>query len=62
MFDLSVDKNYYKPIRTNSAFNVNYIEYESKGDKDKTLSNIDYLKMIRPYFGDIINNYKTHGK
>ena len=38
LFDLSIDKDYYKPIRTNSAFNSNYIEYESKGDNDKTLS------------------------
>ena len=28
--------DYYKPTRTTSAFNGNYIEYESKGDKDKT--------------------------
>ena len=34
-FDLSVDEDYYKPIRTNSAFTSNYIEFESKGDKDK---------------------------
>ena len=29
-----VDEGYYKPIKTKSAFNGNYIEYESKGDKD----------------------------
>ena len=34
----SIDENYYKPIRTKSAFNSNYIEYENKGDKDKNLS------------------------
>ena len=28
------DEDYYKPIKTKSAFNGNYIEYESKGDKD----------------------------
>ena len=33
-----VDEDYYKPIKTKSAFNGNYIEYESKGDKDKNLS------------------------
>ena len=32
-----VDEDYYKPIKTKSAFNGNYIEYESKGDKDKNL-------------------------
>ena len=24
---LSIDEDYYKPIRTNSSFNDNYIEY-----------------------------------
>ena len=33
-----IDEDYYSPIRTKSAFNGNYIEYESKGDKDKNLS------------------------
>ena len=36
-----IDENYYKPIRTKSVFNGNYIEYESKGDTDKNhLKNI----------------------
>ena len=30
-----IDENYYKPIRTESVFNGNYIEYESKGNTDK---------------------------
>ena len=38
LFDLSIDEDYYKLIITNDAFNSNYIENESKGDKDKTLS------------------------
>ena len=37
-FNLSVDEDDYKPIRINSAFNSNSIEYEKKGDKDKILS------------------------
>ena len=37
------EKDYYKPIITKSAFNDNYIEYESKGDKDKNLSPRDIL-------------------
>ena len=39
LFDLSNDEDYYKPIVTSDAFNSNYIEYESKGDKDKKTSN-----------------------
>ena len=38
LFD-EVDQNYYKPIKTESAFNGNYIEYDSKGDKEKKLIN-----------------------
>ena len=37
----------------------NYIEYESKGDKDKNLLPKKYLDMIRPYLSDIINDHKT---
>ena len=59
LINLSIDEDYYKPIRTNSAFNSNYIEYESKGDKDKILSVIEYPNMIRPYLGDVVNDHKT---
>ena len=38
LFDLSIDEDYYKPIITKGAFNNNYIQYESKGDKGKNLS------------------------
>ena len=62
LFDLSIDEDYYKPIISNDAFNSNYIEYESKGDKDKTLSIKEYLKMIIPYLRNIINDHKTQGE
>ena len=54
-----VDGDYYKPIKTKSAFDGNYIEYESKGGKDKNLSPKEYLDMIRPYLRDMINDHKT---
>ena len=38
LFDLSLDEDYYKPITTNSVFNNNYIQYESRGNKDKMLT------------------------
>ena len=56
---IGIDEDYYRPIRTKSAFNGNYIEYESKGDKDKNLSPKEYLDIIRPYLSDIINDHKT---
>ena len=58
-FNRSTDEDYYKPIKTNNAFNGNYIEYQSKGDKDKNLSPKEYFDMIRPYLSDIINDHKT---
>ena len=61
LFDLSVDENYYKPIIARGAFDGNYTQYESKGEKGKNLSIKEYLNIIKPYISDIINNHKTHG-
>ena len=62
LFNLPIVEDYYKPIKTNDTFNSNYTEYESKGDKDKTLSTKEYLDMIRLYLSNIIDNYKTQGE
>ena len=61
LFELDED-NYYKPIKTGNAFNSNYIEYESNGDKDKSLSVKEYLNKIRPYLSNMINDLKTQSK
>ena len=61
LFDLLIDEDYYKQIIVKSAFDGNYIKYESKGDKRKNLSLKKYLKMIIPYLIDIIHEHKTHG-
>ena len=61
-FGLPIDEIYYKPIRTNSSFDNNYIEYENKRDKDTVLAIKVYLNMIRPYIGDIINYHKIQGE
>ena len=60
LFDMLIDEDYYKPIITNRACNNNYIQYESKGNKDKTLTLSGYLDMIKPYLSNIIYNHKTH--
>ena len=52
-------EDYYKPRRIGNAFNSNYIEYESNGDKDKTLFIDDYLDMVGQYLSNIINDHKT---
>ena len=62
LFDLSIDESYYKPIKTNDAFNSNYIEYESKGDENKNVSIKEYLNKIRTNLRDIINDHETQGE
>ena len=37
----------------------NYIEYESNGDRNKTLSIEEYLEKVWPYLKDIINDLKN---
>ena len=54
-----INKDHYKPIKTKGTFNNNYIEYESRGHKDKRLSVREHLYMIMPYLEDIINNPKA---
>ena len=49
--------NYCKPVRVSKFWSNNYIEYESNGDRNKTLSVEEYLNKLRPYFKDI-NNFK----
>ena len=59
---MSIDEDYYKAIIANSGFNNNYIQYESKGNKDKILTVNEYLDIIRPNLSDIINDHKTQGE
>ena len=61
LFDLSIDEDYYEPILVKSAFDGNYIQYQSRGDKGKNLSIKRYLKMIKPYLSVLINKHKYHG-
>ena len=61
-FLLDPEKDQYNPIKTVSAFNNNYIQYESIGDKNKNSSIKEYIDIIRPYLSDTINNHKTQGE
>ena len=56
------DDDYYKPIKIKGALNDNYIEYESRGDKDKNLSPKEYLDIIKPYLSNMINDYKIQNE
>ena len=62
LFNPPTDKDYYKPIITNSAFNSNFIQYKSYGNKDKILTISEYLDMIKPYLCYMINTHKAQEK
>ena len=49
------EENYYKPVRVNTFWSNNCIEYE--GNSDKT-SVEESLNKVRPYLKDTINNPK----
>ena len=52
-------ENYYKPVRVINFWSNNYIEQESKSNRNKRLSVEEYLIKIRLYLKDILNNLKT---
>ena len=52
------EENYYKPVRVNSFWSNNYIQYKRNGDRNIILLAEEYLDKIRPYLRDIINNLK----
>ena len=58
LFEHEEEENYYKPVRASNFWSYNYIEYESNGDRNKTLSVEEYLNKIGPYLKDIMNNLK----
>ena len=37
------EENYYEPVKLNNFWSNNYVEYESNGDTNKTLSVEEYL-------------------
>ena len=43
------DGNYFKSVRVVNFYGNNYIDYESKGNKNKSLSIKEYLDEITPY-------------
>ena len=62
LFNRINEEDYYKPIKTKHAFDDDYMEYESRGDKDNNLSLVEYLNIIRPYLRDMIDNHKAHSE
>ena len=58
----SDNEDYNQPVRTINAFDCNFIEYESEGGKNKTLSIDDYLKEFKPCLINMINDIKALGE
>ena len=52
------EKDYEKQVTVGNFWSKNYIEYESKNGRNKTLSVEKHLNKIRPYLNHIINNLK----
>ena len=56
------EEDYYKPIKILNAFDDNFVEYESNGEKGKTLSVKEYIDKIKPYLDDLIDEHKIEGE
>ena len=54
-----MEESYYKPVRVCNFWCNSYIEYESCGDRNKTISVEEYLNKTRPYLKDINNLTKS---
>ena len=53
------EEDYYNPLAAVNFCSNNYIECESNGDRNKTISFKEYLTKIRSYVKDIINDLKN---
>ena len=38
LFEHEKEENYYKPVRLSNIWSDKYVEYESNGDRNKTLT------------------------
>ena len=56
------EENYYKPQKLKGAFDDEYIEYESNGDRDQKFSIEEFLNMTRPYLSSVIDDHKDERK
>ena len=56
------EEDYYKPAKVKSAFDGNYVLYESRGDKNAELALYEYFDKIKPYLKDMIDDEKSKGE
>ena len=58
LFELEIKEDFYQPVSVSNYWSNYYTEYDSNGDRYKTLSTEEYLNKIRVYLKDIINCLK----
>ena len=56
------EEDYYKPTEVKSAFDGNYLLYESRRYKDGKLALYEYFDKIKPHLKDMIDYYKSKGE
>ena len=54
LFNEVNEEDYYKPTETKSAFDGNYVAYESRGDKDGKLALYECFEKIKPHLNVLI--------
>ena len=52
----------YKPVKVYEAFDGNFVEYQSNGNKDKSISIERYLRIITEYLKKMIDSKKKSGE
>ena len=57
---MKLKKKYYKTVTLGNCWSNNYIEYESNGYRNKTLSIEQYVNKYRPCLKYIINDLKSN--
>ena len=61
LFNETID-DYYKPILVRPAFDNNFEEYKTRGDKHKNLTLKEYIVTITPHLVNLINEKRTAHK
>ena len=55
-------KDVYKPIKISGAFSDNFVEYQSNGNRDRSISIARYLNNIREHLKRLIEDKKKSGE
>ena len=55
-------KDVYKPIKISGAFSDNFVEYQSNGNRDRSISIARYLNNIKEHLKKLIEDKKKSGE